>query len=223
MDTDFFILPPLAGLVMAGIIIAVIRSYHKQFVREDEERRQLAEERAEELAKATEARLGELLEAFEAQPAAVLEQLAEGVEDLDSIYRPKRGEEVLAVFEARMAQMTTETKAAAYGGLGLSLKVWGPLRLRAGQVRIGRVTRNILKEQGPGLLVVTNKKLLFNAHSHGKDWSRTWNTITTWGVYADAVQVEQGNGKPLVFLLDSANPLTHPGFVSAVFEYAHNS
>lgn len=170
-------------------------------------------------------RLIEILQAMEEDPEGLIHAYMRSVEsqiDLNSYYRPKRGERVVAVFVATMARMVTETRAYSYGGLTTSIKIWGPVRYRSGHIRVHRVQRERLKDQGRGLLIVTSKKLIFNAFGHGKDWSRTWNSISTWGVYADAVQVELSNGKPLVFIVDPTDAFTHPGFVSAIFSYAHD-
>lgn len=203
--------------LLVGAFIFAIYLFRKSAA--DTRRRREEHERAK--AEVVE-KLGQILEVFSDEPEPLLEQMLEGL-DTDQYYRPKRGERIIAVFPCAMAQMVTETKAYRYGGLSMSLKVWGPVRYRAGDISVAKVQTRSLKVKGNGALVVTNKKLHFNAAGHGKDWSRTWRSISTWGVYEDAIQVELSNGKPLVFLLDSMNPLTHPGFVAAVVEYAHDA
>lgn len=161
------------------------------------------------------------LEHFPSIPLGLHAQLIESSEyGIEKYYRPKNGEYIVATAIAIMAKVKDEIKAYNYGGLNASLKIWGPIRFRVGSASVNPVKKSSIKKIGTGMLIVTNKKLIFNGMGHTKDWSRTWNSINTWGVYSDAIQVEVSNGQPIVFYLGRKNALTHPAVMSAIFEYA---
>lgn len=70
------------------------------------------------------------------------------------------------------------------------------------------------------MLVLTTKRMYFNAFGTDKDWSRTWQHIANWGVFEDALLVELPNGRPVLFALDATEPITHPAWIAALMEYA---
>jgi len=142
----------------------------------------------------------------------------------DLMYRPKERERILYVAQMQMGEIVEQVTGVQYGGLTAMMKIAGPLRLRAGSIALARHREVVCSDRGQGWLVVTNQRLMFNAAGSGKDWSRTWNSITIWGAMEDAVVVELGNGRPKLFVpLDPYLAASSPPVLASVFELAHEA
>jgi LysM repeat protein len=73
----------------------------------------------------------------------------------------------------------------------------------------------------PGALVITNKRLHFDAQGAEKDWSRTWKGIANWRAEHDAIRIELTSGNPKRFVVDPWRAKHNPAFLVQVVEYAH--
>jgi hypothetical protein len=74
----------------------------------------------------------------------------------------------------------------------------------------------------PGALVITNKRVHFDAQGTEKDWSRTWKGIANWKAESDAVRIELTSGNPKRFVVDPWRAKHNPVFLVQVITYAHD-
>jgi hypothetical protein len=167
-----------------------------------------------------------LLAEFERDPVAILDEIRSSYvpgTQAENVYRVKPGEVLLLVVPASLARISRKSRTATVAGLTASVKVLGPIRFRAGQIALQRLTEDVLQEEGQGYMVVTNQRLMFNASGYGKNWMRTWSSIPSWSLYRQAIQIEQPNSSPLFLVFQVSTPQTHPAFLGRVLEYAHDS
>jgi hypothetical protein len=175
----------VGGLVFFGVVGIAIWQLVKYLQGQARERAALAEE----WESAVEARLGELRAG--GFPTAS-DAAAAGV-------RIKADETIYGIFGCERYIQKTVTKRIQYAGPTLRIRLAKGLYYRAGDLNIGRVTEDVMEHKGAGMLVVTDKRVVFSNTGPGPNWTRTWNSLIGWDVAEDQIIFEPANGNAQVF------------------------
>lgn len=187
-------------------------------------RRALMEEADDEIrnnwAEAAEALMASLPE--EGADEALIE-LARDWGALDEVWKARKNEPVLGVMPvSRIDDVTVVSNNVGFSGFTVSQKIVGPIRFRAGQMKVARTRTTSRKSVATGVLIITKKRLHF-APLTGKGWSKTWGSIANWQPTDKGVVITPNNGKVVEFAgaTDRVNePKAHPLFLIGVMDYA---
>ena len=93
------------------------------------------------------------------------------------------------------------TTRRSYGGFGTSIKIWGPLRYRAGSYDVERQTERRLVKVDTGTLVFTSKRVIFTGSLKSFNFKLTKVLDVT--VYTDALEVDRDTGGDVIFFFPS--------------------
>jgi len=93
------------------------------------------------------------------------------------------------------------TTRRSYGGLGTSIKIWGPLRYRSGSYDVGRQTEQRLEKVDTGTLVFTSKRVIFTGSLKSFNFKLT--KILDVTVYSNALEVDRDTGGDVLFFFPS--------------------
>lgn len=67
------------------------------------------------------------------------------------------------------------------------------------------IKEDVIDDKGSGMLFITTKRVVFDAHHHGANWSRTWKFVVGWKFPIGQLLVECTTGRPMIFDLRQAN------------------
>jgi len=174
------------------------------------------------------------------QAIALIEDRAEAVQErireirsgitLESFggtnFRPQKGELVYASIPVHRRRMTTKTTGVTYGGPALRIKVAKGVYFRAAHYRGAPNKTDVMESLGVGYLLVTNKRIVFNAQGHGRNWVTRWGSVIDWNVSGTELTIETSRGRPSVFDLDAATNIpndyvdTEPPVLRAIMAIA---
>jgi hypothetical protein len=73
------------------------------------------------------------------------------------------------------------------------------LHYRAGDLDVRRVTEVVMENKGLGLLVVTDKRVVFHQPAKGVMWSREWDGVIRADVARDQIVIEPADGDRQAF------------------------
>ncbi len=93
------------------------------------------------------------------------------------------------------------TTRRSYGGLGTSIKIWGPLRYRSGSYDVERQTEQRLEKVDRGTLVFTSRRVIFSGSL--KSLNFKYAKVLDVTVYADALEIDRDTGGDVVFFFPS--------------------
>lgn len=93
------------------------------------------------------------------------------------------------------------TTRRSYGGFGTSIKIWGPLRYRAGSYDVERQTEQRLVKIDTGTLVFTSKRVIFTGSL--KSLNFKYAKVLDVTVYTDAIEVDRDTGGDVIFFFPS--------------------
>ena len=93
------------------------------------------------------------------------------------------------------------TTRRSYGGFGTSIKIWGPLRYRAGSYDVERQTEQRLEKIDTGTLVFTSKRVIFTGSIKSFNFKLTKVLDVT--VYTDAIEIDRDTGGDVIFFFSS--------------------
>jgi len=93
------------------------------------------------------------------------------------------------------------TTRRSYGGLGTSIKIWGPLRYRSGSYDVERQTEQRLEKVDRGTLVFTSKRVIFSGSL--KSLNFKYAKVLDVTVYADALEIDRDTGGDVIFFFPS--------------------
>jgi hypothetical protein len=119
-------------------------------------------------------------------------------------FRPQKGELVYASIPVHRRRMTTKTTGVTYGGPALRIKIAKGVYFRAAHFRGASHKTDVMESLGVGYLLVTNKRIVFNAQGHGKNWVTRWGSVIDWNASGTELTIETSRGRPSVFDLDAA-------------------
>lgn len=122
-------------------------------------------------------------------------------------FRPQKGELVYASIPVHRRRMKTKTAGVTYGGPALRIKIAKGVYFRAGHFRGTSHKTDVMESLGVGYLLITNKRIVFNAQGHGSNWVTRWGSVIDWNVSGTELTVETSRGRPSVFDLDAADNL----------------
>lgn len=109
----------------------------------------------------------------------------------------QRGEQCHARFASTLHELRRVTKAVAYHGPTGRIRIMKGLSWRYGYVNVNRVTTEQLLELDSGILLITNKRLLFNGGK--KNVSLPLKRVIHFTLFNDAIQIEKDSGRDLFF------------------------
>jgi hypothetical protein len=154
-----------------------------------------------------------------ASPAEFLERLRPYSEErARAVYVPRKDEHVLWTAFGMMCKVgrrkTMTTSVAA------SMKILGPVRLRAAGQVLPSARAFELQPTGWGTIVITDQRIYFDAPGMGENWSKTWSSISRVDLLFEGIQLEMMNGAPIILLAPTDCPVhSHPAFIGAVIEH----
>ena len=93
------------------------------------------------------------------------------------------------------------TTRRSYGGFGTSVKIWGPLRYRAGSYDVERQTEQRLEKVDSGTLVFTSKRVIFSGSL--KSLNFKYAKVLDVTVYSDAIEIDKDTGGDVIFFFPS--------------------
>jgi hypothetical protein len=111
-----------------------------------------------------------------------------------------RGEEAYHAATATWNRVKQVRERTGYAGGAISFRVAKGVRFSVGRAIPTYSEYEGLMEISPGILYVTNKKLLFKGFK--KSTSVTMGRLVDYDLYSDAIELHKTSGKPDVFVME---------------------
>lgn len=131
--------------------------------------------------------------------------------NLNIIYKP--GEILHYRDHSLLRKLKRITKSVQYGGFTASIKITKGLRYRAGSIKLGKTTTDVLAVEDSGLFYLTNHRLGY--HGQQKSFSVPYDKISSIELRSDGLYIfKSGKEQPYILTLgDYEVPLAIVSFI----------
>jgi hypothetical protein len=141
----------------------------------------------------------------------VLPDVTEAEKDLNIIYK---NDEILHYrVNSLLRKLKRITKSIQYGGFTASVKITRGLRYRAGSIKVGRTTTNVLAIDDSGMFYITNQRVGY--HGQQKQFAIPFDKISSLELRSDGLYLfKEGKEQPYIVTLDDYEvPLAITSFI----------